>query len=73
MDYRKHESISDANIWNTATCTQLCRRSFTGFDVKEESKIREILNKNESMIKSRRKEITEQKRAVNRFENKKEN
>ena len=73
LDYRKHESISDANIWNTATDSQLYCQPFTGFDAKEESKIREILNKNESMMKSRRKEITEQKRAFNRFETKKEN
>lgn len=73
LDYRKHESISDANIWNAATCTQLHCQPFPGCDVKEESKIREILNKNESMMKSRRKEITERKRAFNRFEMKKEN
>ena len=75
LDYRKHEGISGANIWNTATCPQLYHQPFTGFDVKEESKIREILNKNEGMMKSRRKEQNKKeqltdlkiKRRINRY------
>ena len=53
LDYR--ETISDANMWNTAICTQLYSQPFTGLDVKGESKVSEIINKNENMMKSRRK------------------